>query len=482
MDASLLHAFSKKRILVVGDFILDRYLGGDTERISPEAPVPIMKVEWASEQLGGAGNVVNNIQSMTGNTRVLTYIGCDPVGDRLMGLLTESGADVAHVLRFPEFETIRKVRVVARKQQLVRMDFERVVNAPEKFVDYIHENSAKIFDSIDVVIISDYGKGVVTLDVSQSVINEAKVRNIPVLVDPKGGDWEKYSGATLATPNLSEFSAICGSKIKQSMEDEIRDHSKEICRKYSFSKLLVTRSERGMSLVLSDGSKKDYPVVAKEVIDVSGAGDTVISTMALCIASGFSDDDCCTISNKAASVAVSKFGTSPVTLAELTGVCAFSNGKVVDIHDIPSLSEYLHGLKKKIVFTNGCFDMLHPGHIHSLEVSKSFGDVLVVGLNSDRSVRALKGPERPIIPEGERAYVLKSLSVVDFVVIFDDDTPKTLIEMLSPDVLVKGAEYVDKEVVGREHVELYGGVVQFVNLKEGFSTTNLISKIRNGGR
>ena len=469
--------FSKLNVLVVGDFILDEYIGGDVERISPEAPVPVLKMTWNNDRLGGAGNVVNNLRSLGANARILTCIGSGRTGTKLFKLLEDSGADTSFVKRDPTASTIKKIRIVAKNQQVIRVDDEDINSIPESFSSYIMENSDRIFDGIDAVILSDYGKGVLNDDTTRFIIKTARSKNIPAMIDPKGSKWEKYTDAVTCTPNLNELSQVYGNKINANDEDTIRKVGKSICEKYALDFLIVTRSENGMSVIDGKGKKQDFPVVKKEVIDVSGAGDTVITTFTLCYVLGLSLEKCCKIANIAASIVVSKFGTATLTIHELNSSLIYSTKKIVSGDDIEIIAKKLHNENKKIVFTNGCFDLMHSGHIASFEQARSFGDVLVVGVNSDESVRRLKGPNRPIIDEKNRMEVIRSLSIVDYVVLFGEDTPLELIKRIIPDILVKGKDYADKEVVGRDVVESHGGRVELIDLVEGMSTTKIIEKI-----
>lgn len=480
MDINRLYDFEKINVLVAGDLMLDDYIGGNVHRISPESPVPVLDVKWESTKLGGAGNVINNITSLTAKARVLSCIGNDSNGDVLISLLQEKGADTRFVMRSNEISTTTKTRVVARNQQVVRLDRGVQGVYPSSFITYIENNLEAMFEGIDVFALSDYGKGVLTDDVCSKLIAYARSVNIPVFVDPKGCKWDKYRGATMCTPNLSELSQMCDIPLSQSMEDEIHRCALEIRDRYDFDYLLVTRSEKGMSLISENGKKKDYPAIKKEVIDVSGAGDTVISTVLLGYAVGLSMGDCCRLANQAASVVVSKFGTATVSLAELIGGQLFSAGrKIVSGDEVSFICDYLHECGRSIVFTNGCFDLVHAGHIYSLEQARALGDVLIVGVNSDASVRRLKGDLRPVISETDRAYMLQSLAVVDYVVIFDEDTPEELIRKITPTVLVKGNDYLGKQIAGQEYVEANGGRVELIELKQGLSTTNVINKICN---
>ncbi len=470
--------FSKLNVLVVGDFILDQYIGGDVERISPEAPVPVLKMTWNNDRLGGAGNVVNNLRSLGANARILTCIGSGRTGTKLFQLLVDSGADTRFVKRDPKASTIKKIRIVAKNQQVIRVDDEDINSIPESFSTYIVDNVDAIFEGIDAVILSDYGKGVLNDESTKFIIQYAHSKNIPAMVDPKGSKWKKYSGAVTCTPNLNELSQVYGSKIQPDDEVRLLEVGKNICNEFSLKFLIVTRSEKGMTYIKGDGTKIDFPVIKKEVVDVSGAGDTVITAFTLCYVLGMSVERCCKVANMAASIVVSKFGTATVTINELNSALIYdSKQKVISSEDIDVLAKKLHEEHKKIVFTNGCFDLMHSGHIASFEQARSFGDVLIVGINSDDSVKRLKGPNRPIIDERNRMEVVRSLSVVDYVVLFNEDTPLELIKKIIPDVLVKGKDYIGKEVVGRDIVEMHGGRVELIDMVEGMSTTKIIEKI-----
>lgn len=480
LDINKLYKFNEVSVLVAGDLMLDDYISGNVQRISPEAPVPILNVNSEKRKLGGAGNVVNNLTTLSANTRVLSCIGQDGNGSELLEILKQKGADVRFVMQAANISTTTKTRIVARNQQVVRLDRETAGSHLTDFIDYVKENIGQIFSKIDVVVLSDYGKGVLSDEICQLLISQAKKNSIPVFVDPKGRKWKKYTGASICTPNLSELSDMCDMRLEQYMEDEIYNQALRLCKEHNLEYLLVTRSEMGMSLICKTGEKIDFPAVKKEVVDVSGAGDTVISVMSLGVAVGLTLNECCRLANLAASVVVSKFGTATVSLSELIGSQLFAVGqKIIAYDEVAYLSNYLHESGKTIVFTNGCFDILHAGHVYSLEKARSFGDVLIVGLNSDASVRRLKGDLRPIVSENERAYMLQSLAVVDYVVIFDDDTPEKLIEQIIPNVLVKGKDYENKEVLGQKVVKSNGGRVELVDLKQGLSTTAVIEKICN---
>lgn len=480
MDITEAQRFKTNTILIAGDLMLDKYIGGMVKRISPEAPVPVLNTTWERSRLGGAGNVVNNIQALSATSRVLSCIGTDENGNIIQQLLESAGADTSFLMRDDDVFTITKTRIVAKNQQVVRVDKEKTNAIPKHFFDEAETHFGEIFEGVHALVLSDYGKGILSSSFTQALIREARKRKIPVLVDPKGADWRKYTGATICTPNLSELSEACGKELSQEMEEDIRANALELCRKLDMQYILVTRSEKGMSLVHRDGIKTDFPAKKKEVIDVSGAGDTVISTMALGMASEINISECCHLANSAAGVVVSKFGTATVSLNELIGAELFAVGKKrIEQDEIRYLASYLHDQGKRIVFTNGCFDLVHAGHVFSLEQAKAFGDVLIVGINSDASVRRLKGEKRPIVNENDRAYLLQSLSVVDYVFVFDDDTPEKLIRMIEPDVLAKGKDYEGKIVVGSDVVESRGGSVQLIDLKPGLSTTSIIQKIKS---
>lgn len=472
-------SFKNYTILVVGDCISDLYIGGDVERISPEAPVPVLKATWTDNKLGGAGNVVNNICALTAKARILSCIGNDQTGTNFIELLKKINVDTRYLIQDDSISTIKKTRIVAKNQQVIRIDRENKTTVPESFLNFVKTNINDIFESINAVILSDYGKGVLTPDLSQLLINKANELKIPIFVDPKGKQWEKYRNATMCTPNLLELTTVIDEKISQDMEDTIKTKGLDLCKKFNFNYLLVTRSEKGISLIVSNGSKKDFPTKKIDIVDVSGAGDTVISMITLCIVAGIDEDTSCILSNVAASIVISKFGTSVVSLDEIIEPLLLNENKMHTIDEIQIISNYLHNIGKKIVFTNGCFDLIHAGHIYSLENAHLFGDVLIVGLNSDKSVKKIKGQTRPIIDENDRACMLRSLRVVDYVVIFDDDTPEDLIHAIRPDVLIKGKDYEGKKIVGQDFVESYGGLIELIDLKPGISTTSIINRLHN---
>lgn len=479
MNAEDLWKFQKIKALVLGDFMLDKYIMGDVKRISPEAPVPVVSIRNKEVHLGGAGNVINNIVSLGAAARILACVGTDPDGDYIMKRMHAKGVDIRFARQTDSEQTTVKTRVVSKGQQFLRYDEETIKEVNGDYLEYLKDNIEAVFEGIKVVIISDYGKGMVTERSAQLLIGEAQKRRIPVIVDPKGSDYSKYAGATVCTPNMSEFLQVtgCGEGLG---EEEIAAQAEKLCAGFRLGYVLITRSEQGMSLVRgSDGKKKDYPAVAKEVIDVTGAGDTVISVFSLGLAAGLALDDCCELSNDAASIVISQFGAATATLEELLHGREQGPGanKVVNAPEIGTIAARLHEQNKTIVFTNGCFDLLHAGHISSFEQAKALGDTLIVGLNSDLSVKRIKGERRPIINQDDRAKLLGALEIIDYVVIFDEDTPEKLIRIIQPDVLVKGSDWDGKAVAGQDFVEAHGGSVQFIDLKKGLSTTGIINRI-----
>lgn len=478
MDVTKVEAFQNINVLVAGDYILDNYVGGEVRRVSVEAPVPVLNVKWEKSHLGGAGNVVNNIRALSARAKVLSCIGQDESGDKLISLLRNIGADVSFLMRKPELSTVVKTRIVAKNQQIVRIDREEETALPDEFFKFVSEHLDEIFAYVDILLLSDYGKGTLTEDITQLLIKKANDLGIPVFVDPKGTEWKKYYGATVCTPNLNELSAVSGQELTHDMDDEIYNAAYDLCKRLDIDYILVTRSEKGMVLVSSEGVKTDYPARKKEVVDVVGAGDTVISTLALSMFAGFDMGTCCQLANAAAAVVISKFGTATVDLHELIGTEIVSSGrKRVTQEEIYYVTKFLKRQGKRIAFTNGCFDLVHAGHIFSLEKARSYGDVLIVGINSDESVRKLKGDKHPILDEDNRSYLLQSLAVVDYVIIFNEDTPEQLIRRVRPDVLVKGRDYYKKEIAGREFVESYGGTIVLTDSKKEISTTAIIQEI-----
>ncbi len=462
------------RVMVVGDLMIDHYLWGKTERISPEAPVPVIDVQEESEVLGGAGNVINNLVALGARVYVASVIGDDENGRRLIGMLESLGVDTGAIVTDSMRKTTRKSRVIASHQQVVRFDSETRQEIGKGAEEKITAALERQLPDVDILLLSDYGKGVLGDTFTQRIIATARKRGIKVLVDPKGRDYSKYRGATLVTPNKKEASEATGIEISD--ETALKEAGFRLKEELDLDMAMITLSEEGMAIF--DESMRKIPTVAKEVYDVTGAGDTVLSTLGYVLACGGQIDEAARIANAAAAVVVGKLGSATATWDEIIAYETTLHESTTEhrIKERKALEESVQRLKnegKRIVFTNGCFDILHLGHVKYLEVAKSFGDVLIVGVNSDASVRRLKGENRPVNPEFDRAYLLAALDAVDFVTIFDEDTPYELIRLVEPDVLVKGGDYAGKEVVGSDIAK----EVRLVDFVDGKSTTKIIEKI-----
>lgn len=463
--------FNQASILVVGDVMLDRYWFGDTSRISPEAPVPIVKIESHDNRPGGAGNVALNIRALGAKVTLLGIVGDDEAANILEHQLDAAG--VGHDLcKIASLSTIIKLRVISRHQQLLRLDFE------EKLAQKGHEQLVERFKEhlkeAKLVVLSDYHKG--TLADPQVFIQLARAANVPVLVDPKSNDFNVYKQATIITPNFKEFEAVAGHCEN---EQEILDKGRELLTKYGFDTLLITRSENGMTLIQSSGAATHFPAYAREVLDVTGAGDTVISTLGTAVAANVDLLTGTALASLAASLVVAKLGAATVTPPELeaalTGKTSIGSGIVNEEQLLIAVNE-ARAQGKRIIFTNGCFDILHAGHVICLQLAKQLGDYLIVAVNSDESIQRLKGPNRPINHLEHRMTVLAGLGVVDWVVPFSDDTPERLLQMLKPDILVKGGEYQPDQVVGADIVRSYGGEIRIIGDKID-SSSSIINRI-----
>lgn len=466
---------ARPNILVIGDLMIDHYLWGSAGRISPEAPVQVVDVASETAVLGGAGNVINNLYALGASVSVASAIGDDAIGRELTLMLKSIGVKTQGLVTQAGRTTSKKSRVVASNQQILRYDKESKAPIAAASVAKILAAVEKDLFLYDCIILSDYGKGVITADLSQGVIQMARAQGKIVLVDPKGTDYAKYRGAHLLTPNRKEAQVATGIAIE---DDTSLTRAllwlKENC---ALDRSMITLSEDGIAIY--EEELKRFPTVAQEVFDVTGAGDTVIASMAFALSAGHSIDDAARFANLAAGVVVGKIGSATVTLDEIEEYEATLHQSSSDAHiktfdEIKRLVDRCRDSAKRIVFTNGCFDILHVGHVKYLQVAKSFGDILIVGLNSDASVRELKGPQRPVNTEDDRAYILAALESVDYVVKFSDDTPYDLIKMLRPDVLVKGGDYAGKKVVGSE----FSGELKLVDFVEGKSTTSTIKRIR----
>ncbi len=466
--------FDKAQVLVVGDVMLDRYWHGSTSRISPEAPVPVVKVGQTEDRAGGAANVALNIAALGAGSSLVGIVGNDDNGEAVKQRLR--AAQVAYdFIISGTAPTITKLRVISRHQQLIRMDFEESFdrNDAEQLVD----GALSLLPHVGAVVLSDYAKG--ALEEPQALIQKARELQIPVFVDPKGTDFKRYSGATLLTPNLSEFEAVVG---ECSSEQVLVDKGLKLLEQLDLTALLVTRGESGMTLLRRGEPELHLPARAMEVFDVTGAGDTVISVLATAVAAGQSLPAAVALSNLSAGIVVGKLGTATVSAPELAKAVQSERGSERGVMSEEQLLFALQDAKKqgeKIVFTNGCFDILHAGHVGYLEEARNLGDRLVVAINSDASVKRLKGEGRPINPAEERMIVLSKLEAVDWVVTFEDDTPERLLEKLQPDVLVKGGDYTIEQVVGAPIVQGYGGSVEVLSFLDNCSTTAIVEKIQS---
>lgn len=466
--------------LVIGDLMLDRYLWGEVERISPEAPVPVVLIKNETECAGGAANVAANLAGLNIATRLVGFIGHDDNGQRLTRAIAELGVDTGGLVAAGRHPTIAKTRILGGHQQMMRLDQEDRAQYSE--TDMQHLLSAlhqQIGERPAVILLSDYAKGVLTPALCQSVITEARKLNIPVLVDPKGRDYSKYRGATALTPNKRETAEACGASVHDT--EALLTAAAQLRENLKLDFLAVTRSEEGVSLI-EEGHSLHIPATAKQVFDVSGAGDTVIATLAAGLMAGLERKDALHLANLAAGVVVGKVGTAPIKYEELLRELTVEDStqqadKVCTLDTLLTRVAAWRAEGQKIVFTNGCFDLLHAGHVTYLEGARKLGDRLIVGLNTDRSVSALKGPTRPVIHEADRARVMAALESVDGVVLFDEDTPLNLIRAIRPDVLAKGSDYTEDQVVGGTDVKSWGGRVALVELVPGRSTTKIIGKL-----
>jgi D-beta-D-heptose 7-phosphate kinase/D-beta-D-heptose 1-phosphate adenosyltransferase len=471
-----------KRLMVVGDVMLDKYIWGEVSRISPEAPVPVVRTIHQNEQPGGAANVAMNLARLGAQTVLAGFTGADENGKLLVDSLRSHGISPVFVAS-DGFPTITKLRIMGGRQQMLRLDSERLAERPQADYDRLLQSVLAQLPGCHAVVLSDYAKGALTPEVCQRVIQAARKLDIPVLVDPKNPDFVRYRGATTICPNLGELSLAM--RMDARNLEGLLAAAEAMVPAFDLDFLTVTLSEKGIAL-LRPGNRFIAPAVARQVFDVSGAGDTVIAVLALCLASGFNPEVGVQLANVAAGVVVGKVGTVPVEKHELLAALApeFSLHAADKVVTRPELIRRVALWKangERVVFTNGCFDLLHIGHITVLEQARRFGDRLIVAINSDASVRELKGPTRPIIGEHERASLLAALSAVDAVVVFGESTPLELIVTVKPDVIVKGGDYNTDTIVGVKEIQSWGGQVKIVPIVEGFSTTSLIAKSARQG-
>ncbi|CAM2972710.1 bifunctional D-glycero-beta-D-manno-heptose-7-phosphate kinase/D-glycero-beta-D-manno-heptose 1-phosphate adenylyltransferase HldE [Vibrio neptunius] len=471
----ILPNYSDSGVLIIGDVMLDRYWYGPTGRISPEAPVPVVKVENNEERPGGAANVAMNIASLGGHAHIVGLTGIDEPAKVLNETLSALKVKCDFVA-LPNYPTITKLRVLSRGQQLIRLDFEDKFENTD--AELILDRMEQALPKVKSVVLSDYAKG--ALDHVQQFIQKARAAKVPVFIDPKGADFERYRGATLLTPNMAEFEHVVG-KVKS--EEELVDKGLALIEEFDFEALLVTRSEHGMTLLRRGQEPFHLPTLAKEVYDVTGAGDTVISVLAASVAAGKPLDEACALANAAAGVVVGKLGTSTVSTIELAEAVHGSQDTDFGVITEQALIDAVKNAQskgEKVVMTNGCFDILHAGHVSYLNHAAELGDRLIVAVNTDESVKRLKGPGRPVNPTDRRMAVLAGLGAVDWVVPFGEDTPQRLISEVLPDLLVKGGDYKPEEIAGGKEVIANGGEVKVLNFEDGCSTTEIIDAIKGG--
>jgi D-beta-D-heptose 7-phosphate kinase/D-beta-D-heptose 1-phosphate adenosyltransferase len=469
-----------KSALVIGDLMLDRYLIGEVDRISPEAPVPVVLLKQQNERAGGAANVAANLALLGINTTMAGVIGNDAEGRALLQMLKTLHINSDAVMTSDHRPTVTKTRILGGHQQMMRLDMEsRSAFTQSETETLLKQINTALVKKPSVMILSDYAKGVLSETLCRQVIEQAKSLGIPVLVDPKGRDYSKYRGATALTPNKKETAEVCGVAITD--HEHLLKEAAKLRDALGLEFLAVTRGEEGISLLEKTG-EIHIPAAAKQVFDVSGAGDTVIATLAAGLIHGLSHHQAFELANIAAGIVVGKVGTVPITreelLAELVSQGSFEQAdKICDIDTLTQRVKQWKAQKQKIVFTNGCFDLLHSGHVTYLEAAKKTGDKLILGLNTDRSVSALKGPSRPVIHEADRARVLAALEAIDAVILFDEDTPLKLIDAIRPDIIVKGSDYTEAQVVGGKEVKSWGGKVALIDIVPGRSTSCIIEKL-----
>lgn len=468
--------FQDARLLVIGDVMLDRYWHGAATRVSPEAPVPVVKVGNVEDRPGGAGNVALNIAALGSAARLIGIVGNDDTGQDLRSRLNAAGV-YCDFLVSEDKPTITKLRVISQHQQLIRLDFEQPFDAGD--VASINARAEAMIDDVQALILSDYAKG--ALQDIQSLIKLGRSRNIPVIVDPKGTDFARYRGATLITPNLSELETVVG---PCGHEDDLVNKGLQLVSELELEALLVTRGEHGMTLIRPDSPELHLPARAQEVFDVTGAGDTVISVLAAAMAAGDSLADATALANLAAGLVVGKLGTAAISGPELRRAVLADQNSGRGVMTAEQLQIAVQDAKdhgETIVFTNGCFDVIHAGHVGYLAEARKLGDRLIVAINDDDSVRRLKGSGRPINPVERRMAVLAGLEAVDWVVSFSEDTPEELLHALKPEILVKGGDYTLEQVVGGEFVQSYGGQVKALDYLDNCSTSAIVEKMREVG-
>jgi D-beta-D-heptose 7-phosphate kinase/D-beta-D-heptose 1-phosphate adenosyltransferase len=476
-----LSKFADCRLLVVGDLMIDEYVLGGVDRISPEAPVQVVAVINENYTLGGSGNVANNLIALGAEVSVLGVVGTDSDGNLLRQQLTRLGSNIDGVVQEEGRPTTKKTRIIAEHQQVLRIDREtRRAILPETFaaITALAEN---MIPDVDVIIISDYGKGLITRELLVKLIDLARAHGKITIADPKGLDFSKYAGITILTPNKKEASLAAGIEIGDAQS--LAAAGKLLLEAAGIEKLLITCGKDGMVFFEPGHGPFTIRAKAREVYDVSGAGDTVIAVLGLGIAAGLTDRVSVALANTAAGIVVGKVGTATVNRGELGRALQESTDGIASKHksinELAELCRKLRNDRKRIVLTNGCFDLLHVGHIKLFSASKQFGDVMIVALDDDDSVKRIKGSERPVISAAERVGILSALDSVDYVVVFDTDKLEEVITSIRPDILTKGSNYESEAVAGRETVEKFGGRVELIPITEDISSTRIINDIKN---
>jgi D-beta-D-heptose 7-phosphate kinase/D-beta-D-heptose 1-phosphate adenosyltransferase len=471
----VLDRFAGLKVWVVGDLMLDEYVSGAVDRVSPEAPVPVVRVRDTEYRLGGAANVARQVAALGATVSLAGVIGADAAGDELLRLCTACGIDTRGIVRTDGRRTTRKLRVLGHSQQLLRMDWEDSSPCDAELCARLLKGLAT--ESPDAVILSDYAKGVLTPQTITAITAQAGAA--PVVVDPKSRDFTRYRGATTVTPNLRELELAAGQSLDPTDAESVAAAARPLIAAAGLASMVVTLSEHGMLVVPATGAPIPVPASRREVFDVTGAGDTAIAVLTLSLAAQASLPDAARLANAAAGVSVGQVGAVAVNADSIRSeLTASPDTKVLSRAELGARAASWRITGKRIVFTNGCYDLLHAGHLSLLHGAARLGDVLVLAINSDASVRRLKGAERPLVPQAERAALLAALACVDAVTIFDEDTPLATIEAVRPHILVKGADYKVEEVVGREVVEAYGGRVALVPLLPNKSTTALLDRIK----
>lgn len=482
-----LQAMNGVKILVIGDLMLDTFVYGDVERISPESPVPVLTIRDENTMLGGAGNVISNLCALKVKPFVFAVTGNDAAGETVKKIAQEQGADVSGLLIDDTRPTTLKTRYLARQQQLLRTDFEKTHPLSDVLEQGLFEAIQKNIKDAKAVILSDYGKGVLSASLLTNIIGAAKAAGIPVLVDPKGHDYSLYKGADIVTPNRKELGEATGTKNLKS-DAEIVAAAQKLIKHSGIKTIVATRSEDGLSVVSSTGEAVHLKTQAQEVFDVSGAGDTVIATLAAALAGGATMEQAARLANIAGGIAVSKVGTTPVRMQEILD--GLEGVRQTALSDWTQAEEQVRKWKAsglRVGLTNGCFDILHAGHVNYLNEARKHCDRLIVALNHDSSVKILKGPSRPVNDEQARATVLGALGSVDMVVLFgtdragEDNTPSLLISKLRPDIFFKGGDYKVEQLPEAKIVQSYGGDVAIMKMHDGYSTTAIIEKSRKAG-